>query len=721
MKVHRFVLLAVLVSIVAGCAPDTGLDKPSAIIMISIDTLRSDRLPIYGYDKVDTPAIDALRADGILYERAYTHYPLTLPAHVSLFTGELPPDHGVRDNLGYTVDPDAPTLAGMLGETGWATGGFVSAFVLRGESGVSMGFDIWDDELPRRLDAALGESQRAGIETTRRAIAWLETQAASTDPFFLFVHLYEPHTPYTPPKPFDRYEHPYDGEIATADAAVGVLLDRLRELDRYDDALIVLLSDHGEGLGDHGEQEHGILLYREALQVPLVVKLPGGARAGDRVDEPSQLIDVLPTVLEMVSLPEPFPLDGTSLLALGGDRDPGERDLYAETFYPRLHLGWSDLASIIRGRHHLIDGPAPELYDLIDDPAETRDLVSSDRRTFATLREAVSGYDRTLASPSAVDEEAKARLAALGYLSGGAVAEGPLPDPKSQLHLLDDLGAANRAFGEQDWARATELFAGLVEASPQMSEAWNRLAVSYQRQGRIDDADAAFRQALETSGGSPTIALDAARFFLQQGRVDDAVQHAELALQTMPEGAHTVLAQIALSEGDLATAETEADAALEVADDSLQAWVTKAQIERTRGDLDTAWKHAERASELYTASGMETPPPGFHFVRGDILARRGNTGDAGREFLLEIEHYPLDPPAYTGLSLLYAVEGRGAEAVAVLRQMVGQIPQPRGYVAAVETLSILGDTTSARALLDHALSRFPDSATLQSLQEQIGG
>ncbi|MFL6244548.1 MAG: sulfatase, partial [Thermoanaerobaculia bacterium] len=255
------------------------------VILISIDTLRSDHLPAYGYRAIATPAIDRLAADGIVYEHAFSHVPLTLPSHTSIFTGLLPAHHGVRDNAGFRLDAKTPTIASMLRAHGYATGGVVSAYVLRATTNASLGFDTYDDAIPFIEGAPTGNLARPGRDSIAIARQWIA--AKSAQPFFAFVHLFEPHAPYEPT---------YDAEITTSDALVGELLDSLRASGIYDDALIILLSDHGEGLNEHGEKEHGVLLYREALQVPLIVKLPGNERRGTRVAEAVQLVDVLPTI-----------------------------------------------------------------------------------------------------------------------------------------------------------------------------------------------------------------------------------------------------------------------------------------------------------------------------------------------------------------------------------------------------------------------------------------
>lgn len=302
--------------------------KGRSVVLVSIDTLRADHLPAWGYAGVLTPAIDALGRDGVTFLDAWAHVPLTLPSHVTLFTGLLPNVHGVRDNLGYAMPPAAASLPALLKARGYATGAAVSSYVLRRETGLDRGFDAYDDKLPPGGGAqSVATVQRAGADTTAAALDWLRAQAAR--PFFLFLHLYDPHEPYTPPEPYrSRFRLAYDGEIAASDAAVGGLVAELKRLGVYERALVVLTSDHGEGLGDHGEDGHGILLYREALHVPLIVKLPQGRRAGERVEARVGLADVLPTLASLLELPTPADLPGRPLLSGA----PAPRPLYAETY-----------------------------------------------------------------------------------------------------------------------------------------------------------------------------------------------------------------------------------------------------------------------------------------------------------------------------------------------------------------------------------------------------
>src|SRR2546426_6206244 len=453
----------------SGPASPRRADTP--VVLISIDTLRSDHLPAYGYRGVETPHLDRFRRDAILFRHAYSPCPMTLPSHLTMLTGLQPPEHGVRNNIGFAFRSAAhPSLPTILKKQGYSTGAAVSSYVLRGETGLAAAFDSYEDSIDRGPGASFADFQRPGPTTEALAREWV--QARKDAPFFFFLHLYEPHVPYDPPEPFrSRYPLAYDGEIAAADAIVGDFLDFLRNAGVYDRALIVVTSDHGEGLGDHGEAQHSILLYREALQVPLLLKLPGSSRAGESVDAPAQLADLVPTVTEALSLEAPPAAKGASLLRL-----PPSRSLYAETLYPRIQLGWSDLHSLVDERYHYIEGPRPELYDLVQDPGETRDLAAAQAAVAARMRNELARVPAGLTTPGEVDRAAAERLAALSY--GGPPRQrgsGPLPNPRDNVHLLGRIRDGLRLADQKRFAEALAALRGVAAESPDMIEVWTKL------------------------------------------------------------------------------------------------------------------------------------------------------------------------------------------------------------------------------------------------------
>lgn len=618
--------------LLAGCGGggDGEVFQNAPVILISIDTLRSDRLPMYGYTKVETPALDRFRADAVLCESAFSHYPMTLPSHVSILSGQLPPVHGVRDNLGYAFEAAAhPYLPRLFKEAGYDTGAAVSSYVLRGSTGLAQGFDFYEDSLKAEQDQTMDAVQRAGGETARLALDWVRGRGER--PFFLFFHLYEPHFPYTPPEPFAaRYADRYDGEVAASDKIVGDFLEELRRLGLYDKAVIVLLSDHGEGLGDHGEYQHSIFLYREVVQVPLLVKLPGSRHGGGTVRGLTQLADVFPTVAALAGLPVPEGLPGTSLLSLLGAETPPDREVYAETWYPRLHFGWSELSSLVRGPHQLIEAPEPELYDLKADPRQTRNILAANRRVYADLRQRAAAYHKPLEPPGQVDQETSEKLASLGYLGGGVLAQGPLPDPKGKRPLmrkLEDAAALTQAGDDEGAARL--LRAALAE-DPRMVDVWGQLAASLRRLGRRDEAVEAFQKALELSNGSPQLALVAAMTMFESNRFDEAERHAELAVASDPERAYELLIRIALARPDL----------------------------RRAHDLFQRSAAAGAASEE---------------MRRQIallLTREGRTGEA----IALLQAAAPDTQTLTALGLAYVEARRRPEAMAAFQQAIDRAP-----------------------------------------------
>ncbi len=700
-----------------GGGSTLGTAKDAPVIVVSIDTLRSDRLPSYGSKRIETPAIDALAKEGIVYERAYSQIPLTLPSHTSILTGQFPVDHGVRDNTGYLFEATQhPFLPLLLKKAGFATGAAVSSFVLRGETGLGAGFDYYEGAIDLRTGEALGRSQRPGGETATLALDWAKKQGSG--PFFLLLHLYEPHSPYEPAEPFrSRYADAYDGEVATADSIVGRFFDGLKEAGIYDRATVILLSDHGEGLGDHGEEEHGILLYREALQVPLILKLPKGRLGGRRVATPVGLVDVAPTVLQLAGVALPADLDGKPLPVETKDA-PGsspERTIYAETFYPRLHLGWNELTSLIRGPHHLIQGPAPELFDLVADPGEKNDVLRQERRAYSEMRAALAKIERPLAKPTEVDPETAQKLAALGYLGGTSLADpgAVLPDPKSRIASLADFGSAMQAVADQRFAEAIPKLARLVAENPQMIDAWVGLGVAQSRVGRPREALKAYERAMEATGGSPQVAIGAAAVLITLGRLDEAEKYAEIGMKSSPSAGRDLMAQIAEARGDLSGAEKQVRQSLDAGGSRITPLISLAALLQKQGKTEEALKNADQAvADLARTGGQHE---GLQALRGDLLARLGRSSDAESAFLDEIGKFPGNLAPYSRLATLYAAQGKAAEAVAMLRKMTETNKTPAAYGEAVRTLRVLGDPESAGRLLRYAQTQFPESRELRRL------
>jgi arylsulfatase A-like enzyme len=436
------------------------------VIVISVDTLRSDHLPAYGYSAISTPNLDRFRRDSVLYARAWTHCPLTLPSHATILTGQLPVTNGIRDNTGFVLRPSVKTVAERLAPR-YESAAFVSTHVLRKKTNVFRGFARTD----------VPDANRDGSITTQAALDWLSSRKRT--PFFLLLHLYEPHYPYEPS---------YDGEIERVDQILGTFFQKLRALRLYDSSLILFLSDHGEGLRDHGEREHGVFLYREALQVPLIVKFPSNRYAGERVEADAALIDVLPTILAFARVPASG-LPGIPLDRLRTST-ARSRVVTSETLYPNLQLEWNALRSVISGDRHLIAGRRVELFDLAKDPRETTNVADAQRRTVASLRALLPALNP--ASPSSADTE---DLTSLGYLSGGHGATGLLPDPAERIAIYPDMFQLFVALRRQQYIEALARAEKILEVHPEFPEVWEKKALALYGLDRAREAKDAWREA----------------------------------------------------------------------------------------------------------------------------------------------------------------------------------------------------------------------------------
>ena len=701
---RSFAALALLAAsaIVAGCRRTNqnviGANG-SPIILISIDTLRSDHLPAYGYRDVQTPAIDALRADSILYEHAYSSCPLTLVSHATMFTGLLPADHGIRDNIGYELNPKAKTVAQTLKARGYQTGGAVSAIVLRGDTGIKRGFDFWDDDIdvdPNII--SMGRAQRKGEETREIAQKWIAQQKGK--PFFFFFHIYEPHSPYEPT---------YDADIATADGVIGRFIDFLREQGIYDRATIILLSDHGEGLNEHGETEHGILLYREALQVPLMIKLPKERKHGATVNAPVALLDIYSTITGEKS-------EGTSLIAaLNGDT-AADRQIYSETYYPRFHFGWSDLHSMIAGANHYIQAPKPELYDLTTDPAEKNNVIEASRRTYVALRNAITPFVKGAEAPKAIDPERAKQLAALGYVGSTVSTAGQtdLPDPKDQIGKSGNIKDGFLAFHEKRYADAVKIFDRLLADNPNMLDIVSMQAHSLAKLGRNDEAVDMAKRGLRLSPTSTQLAILIANVSLGEQHLDEAEKHARLIETDAPLEAHSILGEVYLLRKQYPKAADEANAVLGPKKDKPFGMMLLGRIAMEQGHLDEALRDFDAAANMNAAKRRQ-PIQKLNFFRGDALARMGRGDDAEDAFRREIAAYPDDPQAYKNLILLYVTEGKSQQATELIFALEKAAPTPPAYVAISETLKIVGDRNGSRFWAARGLNKFPADRQLRAL------
>lgn len=687
--------------------------SPGAVFLISIDTLRADHLPVYGYRDGRTPALDAFARDAVLFERAYAHAPQTLPSHTSMLTGLLPFEHGVRDNLGFTLAPGAVTLPGLFRQAGYRTAAFVSSFVLRAETGVDQGFDLFDAEFPPSAsDRSPGQVQRPGPQTLSALETWLST--LYTPQAMAFLHLYEPHKPYAPPEPFRDLPHPYDGEIAAADAIIGQLFATLKARGWYDSATIIVTADHGEGLGDHGEEEHGLFIYDESVHVPLLIKLPHQANGGTRRAEPVQHIDLLPTLTALAHLPSPGGLRGRDLSPLlthaRGEGTIAAQGIYAEALYARYHFGWSELVSLTDDRYRFIQAPRAELYDLERDPDETSNIVNDRSQVASAMRGGLAQLTstQTIDAPAEVSDADRQRLAALGYVgaqsSAASGTPSDRPDPKDKAHILtlyrsavDDLSALRLAEG-------AATLRTILDEDPDMTDVWSQYATTLTRLGRLPDAYAAWREVVERKPDEPSGLLGAAAVLLELKQFDEARTYAELATSKAPAAAYQALANIALTQGR-ADAAREAAALAERADPTLPLVpMVEGMLRYNNQDYAGALPFLMQARDRFAQRPIQASD--LNYFIGDSLARLDRYEEAEPYLREEIRLYPNNTRPRIGLAMLYAATNRMADADRMIAGLLQVAPSPDTYNTAADLYTMFGLADRAAAVRNQAYSRF---------------
>jgi arylsulfatase A-like enzyme/predicted Zn-dependent protease len=696
------------------------LAGPKSVLLISIDTLRADRLGSYGYRAAATPVLDALAARGLRFDQAATVVPLTLPAHSSLMTGTFPAFHGVRDNGAFYLDDSMTTLAEVLQPRGYRTGGFVGAFVLDRRWGIAQGFTDYFDEFDLakfEMAGGLDAAQRPGREVVDRALAWLEQD--TTQPFFAWVHLYDPHAPYAPPEPY-RSQFPataqgaYDGEVAATDAQIGRLLASLEASGRLASTIVVVVGDHGEMLGEHGEQQHGFFIYDAATRIPLIVA--GPAVPAREVREQVRIVDVMPTILELVGAEIPTAVQGTSLVPLSRG-EPLDLLALSETWYPRYHYGWSELTAVRDGRFKFIAAPRRELYDIEADPGELKDLAAANPRMADALERGLREMaSRTAAQavtqqPRAVDPAVEQQLRALGYVASGvtraSMADKPRGDPKDKIGLYNLLkhAAQDSVDGKLDdgIAKVREVLA----ADPEVIEAFTMLGNMHTKAGRPADAIAAYQRALAVDPEHEGAAWSLALAYRAAGKDDEARAGFDRVLQLNPRGAKPLyqLAELSMAKGQFAEAAGLLEKGLTL-DADRAAFLVKlgeARIELKQFDA------AEKA--LTEAIAAKSDQAMAHYDLGLVHEARGNLPAAMAAYQAEIARSPKLFQPHFNLAKLLSKSGRASEALTHFRAAVEKKPDfGTGYLYLAKAALDAGDLKEAEQAALRGLASAPDPA-----------
>jgi arylsulfatase A-like enzyme/Flp pilus assembly protein TadD len=653
--VLRLSAFCLIFAAVAAAAPRPRDAAPANLLLITIDTLRPDHLGCYGYRQIQTPNIDALASAGTRFELAYTPVPITLPSHTVMMTGTYPMYSGIHDFSGNKLNPQQPTLASILKQHGYATGAVLGSAVLDHRFGLNQGFDFYYDhfDFNRLEDANLDLMKRPGNQVVDQALQWLS--ANERKPFFLWVHLYDPHTPYDAPAPLDReYQgRPYDGEIAFADVQVGRLLRFLKEKQLYSRTLIVLTGDHGESLGEHGEKNHGFFIYDATLRIPFMVKLPAGQRHAATVPGPFSTVDLLSTVLDVLKVPPPADAQGASALSeiLGNPRPAGPpMQLYSESFLPLLHFDWSDLRGIQVGNYHFIDVPKPELYDIAADPEELHNLyaekpaISQELKSQLETMEQKYTAGRQQSQSVPLDPVLSERLKSLGYaaFSGGHPAKSgdnrQLPDPKDRIAMFELVSEAVEAsqhghfeestvklaqalkteetsvpvhyllgldyYRMQNYADSIREFRRVLELSPDYNLVYYYLGLAYARAGDYPNSIDFLQRTLKADGTNFSAAYNLGAVNLKTGNVEQAAAAFRQAIQIYPEyvPARVALGEVLLYQNKLDDAVVELRQAIQLAPNDPAPHAALAKALKAKG-LDS-----EAEQEMQKAASSRPQP-----------------------------------------------------------------------------------------------------------------
>ena len=642
------------------------------VLLVTIDTLRADALGSYG-GRAATPNLDRLASEGIRFTFAHAHAVVTLPSHTSIMTGRYPYEHGVRDNAGFRLDDGAETLAEVASRAGFATGAFVGAFPLDRQFGLAQGFDVYDDVGGR--EAAQGDfafTERRAEEVVAAARQWIDAQDGR---WLAWVHVFDPHAGYAPPPPFDsRYAgNGYAGEVAYVDHALGPLLDAARRGPRP--TTVIVTADHGEGLGEHNEMTHGTFAYEGTLRVPLILAQlwPGSQTAGNGAvrDAPVRHVDILPTVTALLQLPNPERLAGASLLV---DDGAVERPSYFEAMTPMLKRGWAPLSGIVAGREKYIDLPIEELYDLAGDPREEHNLVAR----AGERASAMAAQLRRLSAPLPGEQqsetaEVRARLQALGYVSGSAPRKANYTerdDPKRLIDVDRLMMDGIDLFRRRRMPEAMDAYRRVIARRPDMGLAYRRLAFLQWHVGAARDAIDTVRAGLKQTGPDIDLEVRLGTYLAESGSPAEAIPILEkvASADTGNAEALNALGIAYARQGRTADALRAFDRAIEANPRDVYAYENVGAVHLQRQDLEAAYAAFQRAVQNDDRSSRA------HAGLGVVARHRGRSDEAIARWRRAVELDATNYDALFNLASELARAGRSAEARPYMIQFVQTAP-----------------------------------------------
>ncbi len=693
------IILGVFVCIVAAAAGifllrpgrnDVTRDREMNVLLVTLDTLRADRVGCYGYREGRTPNMDELARDGVLFLNATCQVPLTLPSHASILTGLYPTAHGVHNNGTYTLSPEHVTLAEVLTDAGFLTAAFTASFSVDSRFGVNQGFEVYDDSFQQDSPFKPLNSERRAEDVFASFSSWLDRNVS--EKFFAWVHFFDPHLPYDPPPGYlkDFINRPYDGEVAYMDHYIGEIVRSLRAKGLLGRTLIILAGDHGEAFGERGEAGHGIFLYEMAMQVPFILYAENRIPAGKIVRSRVRLIDIFPTILDMLDLSEGGGggVDGTSLIPIIEGQRKKDLDSYLETFYPRENHGWSELLGLVSGKWKYIEAPRPELYDLDDDPEEIKNLIAAESDIAAQMKKileeiiqkgtGMGSGGRTL---TAEEEE---RLRSLGYIQfAGGKTGGDYPDPKDKI---DEMRLYQEAQGHEfsgNFRDAEVLYAKLLDLYPSVPASYINLALIQARQMKFDAAIATLKRGTEAVPNSDILLARLGHTYLVTGRPAEAFEAMKKVLEINPT--------------------------------YLDALTASAVI------LDASGRREE--ARTYIARALEVEPENrfLRIVLAKSLANDGRATEAIRLYEALVLDFPEDATLHQDLGIAYGISGDFAQAKRSLEKAIDLEATPTALFNLAVAYRETGDLEKAISALELYL-RDPgddDVETVRSVRAEL--
>ncbi len=706
-NVRTFVRVAAALAVVAAGAGLYFILRPAPVpitrdgklnvLLITLDTTRADRIGAYGYAKAKTPNLDVIARNGVRFANAYAQVPLTLPSHSSIMTGTYPLTHGVHNNGAYVLPAGAVTLAKVLKDHGLKTAAFVASFSVDSRFGLDKGFDVYDDNFQEGAPFKAVNAERRAEQVLGVFTPWFDK--IKDEQFFCWLHFFDPHLPYSPPSPYREQfaDRPYDGEIAYMDFIIGQVMRKLLDRNLLGRTLVVVTGDHGEGFGEKGEYGHGIFLYDNVLRVPLMFYSENHLPAQKVIESRVRLIDIMPTILDLMNIPKPDPVQGRSLLPYIQRKEKADLDSYIETVYPKENFGWAPLVGFISGVWKYIRAPHEELYDLKADPGEEKNAIAVAAKPAAELKTKLDDTIRAAVVPGvsakqALTSEEQARLRSLGYVDyTDPTARGAAADPKDKLGELKMIQDAERLEFEGDFKSAAALREQMLALRPGAASSYIELALTRARLKDFDGAVAVLKQGVEKIPDSEILRTRLGYTYLMMGRIPDALATMSRVLEANPR--------------------------------AIDALTTVAIIFDGTGRKDDARAYFERALAV---------EPENKFLRlgyAQNLASVGRLSEAIDLFTKLTQDFPLDAQPRQLLGIAYALLPDYDKAIDNLKQVIYLKPTPQAYFYLAMSYKEKGDLTEAVRCLERYLEDPKDEppqrvqnarAGLAALRKAIG-